>query len=273
MKILLQVALPAFAVLSAQAQPAPGADLCAITAGRPAFDVVSIKPAQTAVNGWMRRSPDGLTFTGPLNTVIQYAYNVRKFQLTGGPDWLRTQDWEIRAKSDFPDPDLAELSDAQRQALWDNHMQELQSTLADRFHFKCHMAEKEMSVYDLVVAKGGSKLKDSTAEAGNRGNISVQVRGLSEHASGKGISMARIALLLSAPTGRVVLDKTGLTGSYDLALDWTNDAPAGTETSPEASGGASIYTAVEEQLGLKLEPARSAVPVMVIDSVERPGEN
>jgi uncharacterized protein (TIGR03435 family) len=135
------------------------------------------------------------------------------------------------------------------------------------------MAEKEMSVYDLVVAKGGSKLKDSTAEAGNRGNISVQVRGLSEHASGQGISMARIALLLSAPTGRVVLDKTGLTGSYDLALDWTNDAPAGAEISPEASGAASIYTAVEEQLGLKLEPARSAVPVMVIDSVERPGEN
>lgn len=221
----------------------------------------------------MRRNPDGLTFTGSLDSVVRYAYNLLSFQLSGGPDWLRTQNWEIRAKSDSPDPDRAQLSDSQRQALWDKHMQELQSMLADRFQFKCHMSEKEMPVYNLVIAKGGSKLKETSADPAKRDNISVQGRGLSQHATGTGVSIARIALILSGPTGRMVLDKTGLSGSYDFSLDWENEAPVSGDSSPEATSGASIYTAVEEQLGLKLEPARGPVPVMVVDSVERPTEN
>ena len=274
MKIHLQVALAMLAGLSAQAQVATAADPCTAPAGRPKFDVVSIKPAQTSTNGGMRRSPDGLTVIGSLNSVILYAYNLRRFQLAGGgPDWLGTQNWEIRAKSDSPDPDFAQLSDAQRQALWDKHMQELQSMLADRFQFKCHITEKEMPVYQLVIAKSGSKLKESTADAANRGNITVQGHGLSQHATGTGVSIARILLILSGPTGRMVLDQTGLTGSYDFTLDWANEAPEGAETPTEASSGGSIYSAVEEQLGLKLEPARSPVPVMVVDQVEKPTEN
>ena len=273
MKILFQLGLAVFAVLGVQAQVAPGADPCAAPANRPKFDVVSIKPATTAGEGWIRPSADGLTFTGAPNRVIRFAYNLLSFQLAGGPDWMRTQNWEIRAKSDSPDPDFAQLSDGQRQALWDKRMQQLQSMLADRFQFKCHMTQKEMPVYELVVAKGGSKLKESTAEGANRGYISIEGHGLSQHAGGKAVGLDRIALVLSGPTGRMVLDKTGLTGSYDFSLDWTNQAAAGAETAPEASSGASIFTAVEEQLGLKLQPAKGPVPVMVVDQVEKPTEN
>ena len=273
MKILLYCSFTAFAVLVARAQVVPGADPCTAPANRPKFDVVSIKLATTAAEGWIRPSADGLTFTGAPNRVIQLAYNLLSFQLAGGPDWMRTQNWEIRAKSDSPDPDFAQVNDAQRQALWDKRMQQLQSMLADRFQFKCHMTEKEMPVYELVIARGGSKLKESTAEAANRGNISIQAHGLANHAGGKAVGLDRIALVLSGPTGRMVLDKTGLTGSYDFSLDWTDEAPAGAETAPEASNGASIFTAVEEQLGLKLQPAKGPVPVMVVDQLERPTEN
>ncbi|HKO19646.1 MAG TPA: TIGR03435 family protein [Acidobacteriaceae bacterium] len=252
--------------------PGPTVDPCTATAGRPAFDIVSIKPAPAAVNGGIRTS-DGLAFTGPLNMVIRLAYNVLKFQLTGGPDWLGTQNWEIRAKSDSPDPEFAQVNDAQRQALWDKDMLQLQSLLADCFQFKCHMGHKEMPVYELVPAKGGSKLKESTAEAAKRGNISVDVHGFSEHATGTAVGIDRIALILSGPTGRMVVDKTGLAGIYDFTLDWANDAPPGVEASPETPGSSSIYTAVEEQLGLKLQPAKAPVPVLIIDRVEKPAEN
>jgi uncharacterized protein (TIGR03435 family) len=273
MRILLQVALAALSVLTAQAQVAPAADPCATTANRPAFDVVSIKPAQAAVNGWMRRSPDGLTFTGSLSTVIRYAYNLQKFQMSGGPDWLGTQDWEIRAKSDSPDADVSELSDVQRQALWDKHMQELQSMLAERFQFRCHMVEKEMPVYELVVAKGGSKLKESTAEASKRADVSIRVYGNAESAKGTAVAISRIALVLTGAAGRPVIDKTGLAGSYDFALDWETEPQNGTQAATDALAGASIYTAVEEQLGLKLQPAKSEVSVMIIDRAEKPAEN
>ena len=273
MKILFQLGLAVFAVLGVRAQVAPGADPCAAPADRPKFDVVSIKPATTAGEGWIRPSADGLTFTGAPNRVIRFAYNLLSFQLAGGPDWMRTQNWEIRAKSDSPDTDFAQLSDAQRQALWDKRMQQLQSMLADRFQFKCHMTQKEMPVYELVIAKGGTKLKESTAEGANRGYISIEGHGLSQHADGKAVGLDRIAGVLSGPTGRMVLDKTGLTGSYDFSLDWTNEALAGAETPPEASSGATIFTAVEEQLGLKLQPAKGPVPVMMVDQVEKPTEN
>jgi uncharacterized protein (TIGR03435 family) len=266
------IALTSTTLAPAPAQLAPAPDLCAV-GPRPIFDVTSVKPTERPDDAWMRRTSDGLTITGPLRRLIQYAYNLHDFQLTGGPAWLFSATWEIRAKSDSPDPDFAQLSDAQRQALYDKQMQELQSMLIDRFHFKCHMTTKEMPVYELVIAKSGSKLKESAGDASSRGNISVAVHGPLSHASGTGVGTARLAILLSGPTGRMVLDKTGLSASYDFVLDWVNDSTAAAQPLPDTSSGPSIYTASEEQLGLKLQPAKGMVPVLLIDQVDMPTEN
>jgi len=274
LNLLLRVAaLTAIAFTPALAQQVAAPDLCASTTARPAFDVISIRPAPANSNFNMNRTADGLTATMPLKAILQYAYNLHGFQVTGGPDWLSSVAWKIDAKSDAPDPDPAKLDDAQRQAFWDKHMKELQSMLADRFHFQCHMETKELPVYELVVAKGGSKLKPSTAEAGKRGNTSLNGHAGSMQAHGAGVGADRIALLLGSSLDRLVLDKTGLDGSYDFALDWASDETAGPPTNSETPGEPSLFTAVEEQLGLRLQPTKAPVPVMVIDHVEQATEN
>ncbi len=265
------IALWTAALVPAVAQQTPTPEPCT-NDSRPAFDVVTIKPTERPDNAWMRRTPDGLTITDSLRRIIQYAYNLNGFQIIGGPAWISDANWEIHAKSDSPDPDFSQLNDSQRQALYDKHMQELQSMLIDRFQFHCHMTSKEMPVYELVVAKGGAKLRESAAEASKRGNISVQTRGLLMHASGTGVGVARLAILLRS-TGRMVVDKTGLTGSYDFVLDWVNDSPANAQTAAEAPSGPSVFTAIEEQLGLRLQPAKGPVSVLVVDRVEIPTEN
>ena len=205
----------------------------------------------------MDRKADGLTATVPLRALIQYAYNLRDFQVTGGPDWLSSAEWMIDAKSDLPD-----------QGLWDKRLQQLQSVLVDRFHFACHIETKEMPVYALVLAKSGSKLKASQAE-GKRDSTSLSGHAGIFHATGKGVVAERIATLLASSLERLVLDKTGLTGTYDFTLDWANDTASGAD----AGGGPSIFTAVQEQLGLRLQPAKAPVSVMVIDRLEKPTEN
>jgi bla regulator protein blaR1 len=247
----------------------PGA--CA-AGDRPAFDIVSIKPSDSPVISWMRRTPDGLTMTAPLHIVIQFAFSLHDFQVTGGPGWLKTTNWEIHAKNDDP-TELSQLNDSQRQAIYDKNMQQLQSMLMGRFHLQCHTTSREMPVYELVIAKRGAKLKESQAPAGQRGNILSNDRGVTAHTSGTAVGTGRLATVLAGPTGRVVIDKTGLAGSYDFTLDWVNDPPAGPQAQSDAPSGPTIYTAVEEQLGLKLVPARGQVPVLVVDGVEQPSQN
>ena len=237
------------------AAPAP----CAAAPARPAFDVVSIRPADANGSFGFSHTSDGLSIISPLRQIIQYAYNLRDFQLNGGPDWLANAAWRIDAKSDAPD-----------QGLWDKRMQELQSVLIDRFHFTCHMETKEMPVYDLVLAKGGSKLKASTAEK-KHDSTSLSGHAGTFHAAGTGVGAQRIAELLASSLDRLVVDKTGLTGTYDFTLDWASDI--GGQPTSEASSGPTMFTAVEEQLGLRLQPAKAPVPVMVIDHLEKPTEN
>ena len=257
----------------AGAQVVAAPDLCA-DGPRPAFDVVSVKPSQSPSGRTsMHGTSDGMTYTGTLNRLMLIAYNLHDFQVSGGPGWLSTATWEIHAKSDSPDPDATHLSDAERQALREKYMQEMRSMMADRFHVRCHMSTKEMPVYELTVGKAGSRLAETKAELGKRGNMSSDSHGGVEHASATGVGTDRIAIFLARPTGRLVLDKTGLTGSYDFTLDWVDDAPAGSEQAAHPSSGPTIYTAVEEQLGLHLRPAKGAVPVMVIDQAEMPSEN
>ncbi len=277
MRSVLLAALVLVAVPAATAQQigATGAaqaptDPCA-AGPRASFDVVSVKPIQgDSRSSSMNGTPDGVIIKGSLRRMILNSYDLHDFQLTGGPDWVATATWEVDAKNDSPDPDYSKLSNTERKALGDMRMQQVQSALMNRFQLKCHIAAKEMPIYELVVAKGGAKLKAVTAEESNKNSFSSSGRGLQMHATATGITTERIATLLGGEVDRLVVDKTGLTGSYDLTMDWVHDSPSASADTP---AGPTVFTALEEQLGLKLEPAKGPVPVLVIDSVEKPDAN
>ena len=270
MRKALVAASMLIAALPAMAQESAAPDPCA-AGTRAGFDVVSIKPSQTSSrSSSMNGTPDGIVFTGSLRRMILRGFALHDFQVSGGPDWVSTATWVVSAKDDTPGPEFSKSSRAELQAQFDKRMQQVRSLLMDRFQLKCHVTAKELPVYELVQAKGGAKLKPTTAEPSKQNSDSSDSRGLQMHNAAVGVTSARIASLLTNEVDRMVVDKTGLTGSYDLTLDWVHDAPAG---STDAPTGPTIFTALEEQLGLKLVPAKGPVPVLTIDSVEKPSEN
>lgn len=236
-----------------------------------AFDVASIKPSDKPAGGSsLHRLPDSVTSSGVLRRLILFAYDLRDFQITGGPDWVNTQVWEISARVDPPDPDPATLDEAGRQGLLDAERQRLRSLMADRFQFKCHTITKELPIYELVTAKGGAKLTPTTASEHEQHSMSSNGNNRSVKLVAAGVTLRDITRYLSSEVGRNVVDKTGLTGSYDIIMTFM---PAMASAADSEASGATIFTALEEQLGLKLVPAKGPVPVLVIDSVEKPSDN
>ena len=245
------------------------------------FEVASIKPNHSA-DGLFRaaNTPDGLTVQGmPVKILITFAYNVKDFQISGGPAWIDSERYDIEAK----------LDDATAQALkklpLDQMMEQrrimLRSLLADRFKLKVTESSKELPIYALVVAKNGPKLTQSTAGSVPEGRRLVTF-GLGE-LSGTG-TMKLLAEQISLRVDREVVDKTGLQGTYDFTLHFAPERPMpmpgapgdsgpGGAAPPPDSSAPSFFTALQEQLGLKLEPQKGPVKILVIDSVERPSEN
>ncbi len=142
----------------------------------------------------------------------------------------------------------------------------LQALLAERFKLTLHRETKELPMYVLVVAKNGPKFKTTESETGISSNSSRT----HWHVTAKG-TMRRFAEFLSEEAGRPVVDQTGLSGSYELTLDWTpDDAPAANDS----AAGPSLFTALQEQLGLKLDATKGPVEILVIDRANRtPTEN
>lgn len=254
----------------------------------PAFDVVSVKPNKSD-SGMVRimAKPDGYAASNvSLKMLIQNAYGIREDLISGAPSWADSARFDIDAKVAGSDVDaLKKLSPEQRRLV-------LRPLLADRFKLKIHTETKQLPVYELVVAKGGSKLKEATAgdtyANGIKGLDGVGRGGLMRVGRGQltaqAVPMTSLANMLSQQLQRTVLDKTGLTGKYDLELTWTPDQGAdpmfkGPEGSPQRgdaapdSSGPSIFTALQEQLGLKLQSAKGPVETLVIDHVEMPSEN
>ena len=254
----------------------------------PVFDVVSVKPNKSD-NGRMRImfNPDGYSATNvSLKQLIQMAYGIRQDLISGGPGWVESAGYDFDAKVAGPDVDaLKKLSPEQRRSM-------LQPALADRFKLKVHTETKQLPVYELVVAKGGSKLKEAspgdTYANGIKGPDGTSRAGMMRFGPGQltaqAVPMTSLANMLSQQLQRTVLDKTGLTGKYDLELSWTPDQGSdpmfkGPEGSPQRGDGApdssgpSIFTALQEQLGLKLQSAKGPVETLVIDHVEMPSEN
>ncbi|HEY5055309.1 MAG TPA: TIGR03435 family protein [Acidobacteriaceae bacterium] len=261
----------------------------AVPSQNPKFDVATIKPAgDRPSHGWvgMQAHPDAVEVafqTLPEILCVAYGYNIRfDGQISGVPAWATTQKYDITAKMSAEDAaDLQKLSkgeqEKRRQAM-------MQSLLADRFHLALHKGSKDIPVYELVVAKGGIKIKDAATDPdpslkrGDDGKPVTSLRWQPKTTILQAYSMKSLADILSIPAasvGRPVIDKTGLTGSYDFTFDWSiysAAAAAAPADSPDAGSVPSVFTAVGE-LGLKLQSATVGAETIVIDHAERPVEN
>ncbi len=223
------------------------------------FDVVSIKPSDPKdTTLTVRPDPNNFTMTGvSFKFLIQYAYDLHGFQIEGGPSWMTSTRFDIHGKVVTPSaPAESQDWEASQKLL----QARLQSLLADRFKLSVHKGTMEMPVYDLVVAKGGPKLEAST---NNTGLMSGRGQFVCSDSS-----MDDLASMLSGAMDRMVLDQTKLTGGYKFTLKWTPDESA--NPNPDLPG---IFTAIQEQLGLKLVPAKGPVEMLIIDHVEKPSEN
>jgi uncharacterized protein (TIGR03435 family) len=184
--------------------------------------------------------------------------------ITGGPPWIDRDKFDLEAKFDTANiPDARNLTYRQRADM-------LQPLLADRFHLKVHLETKDFPVYNLVLSKDGPKFKQTKQETIDGNGVGITCTYL-RGGGVKGCSMANLAQTLRYSAGRTVIDKTGLKGLYDYSeLTYsTEDTPA---NSP-AAAYPSIFTALQEQLGLKLEPSTAPLSILVIDSAEKPTPN
>jgi len=268
-KVVAGMAVVAGVSAMARSQQAPQS----ASAQLPAFAVSTVKPAKSDGMSWgWRYTPDGVSLNGmPMISILCAAFDVEDERIEDLPNWIKDQRFDIEAKVDPADaPKLKDLNYHQRYAM-------LLPVLVDRFGLKFHHETRVMPVFDLVVAKGGEKLTES--KPGPDGK--AKDGGWSE---GNGLMTATsttIESLTACLTNEVrhpVLDKTGLTGHYDFKLHWTpEDAPAapgadGTSANGDTSAP-DLFTALQEQLGLKLESRKEPMDVIVIDHIEKPSAN
>jgi uncharacterized protein (TIGR03435 family) len=235
----------------------------------PAFEVATIKPSNPDApgKGFTVRGRQFATFNTTLNDLITFAYGLHAKQIEGGPDWLAKDKYDITAKPDGE----GQPNDKQWRIM-------LQKLLADRFQLKFNRQKKDLPVYAIVIAKSGSKLTRS--EGDPNGLPGLFFRGLGDLPA-RNANMADFAgLLQGAVLDRPVVDQTGLSGRFDFTLKWTPDesqfggmgvhVPAATDN-PDAPPD--LFTAIQEQLGLKLDSTKAPVDVLVIDSVQKPSSN
>jgi uncharacterized protein (TIGR03435 family) len=284
--IVVSALLLVFAAIAVLGQPAAGSK----------FQVASVKPSTQPGFQVVRPLPGRLTANATVQLLIQNAYSVQSFQVVGAPEWAASERWQIEAKAD---------GSASRAQVF----QMLQTLLEDRCQLKIHRETKELPVYALEPAKGGIKAPppaegscvepsvDAPSEwAGGRvappgngqssptpcGSLRVALQSSFGDARVQGgkVRMPELVRVLSMMLDRPVTDRTGFTGLFDVRLDFQVDEttaalpppPPGAGPAPDSSSP-SILTALPEQLGLRLTPAKGPVEVIVIDHIERPSAN
>ena len=234
----------------------------------PLYDVVTIRPNNQGT-GNVDIDRDINTYAGTnvsLLNLIHDAYDIQPDLVSGGPKWVEASRFDVRAKA--VDTDAKELENLSRE----DKRRMLQVLLAERFHLRVHTEVKTLPVYELVVAKGGTRLaevapehKDDPFQGASSGSTNIHNGNLTAAYR----SMANFADTLSGQVHRTVLDKTGLPGHYNFQLSWTrDDVPA-----PESATAPPLFTALEEQLGLRLVPAKGPVTTLLIDHADLPAED
>ena len=219
------------------------------------FGVVSIKPNKSGAPASETNTTPGrlqLINVTPLSLLLR-AFGVMSVQIVGAPGWLSTERYDVVASV----ADGVQLTEQSRQPL-------LQQMLAERWRLRYHQETRKISVYSLVASNEGSKL--TTHSGAGEYAMKVEFAGPRRVLRSTRGNMSRLVEILSGSTGRVVSNDTGLGGEYDFTLEWVQDASAD-------DPGPSLFTALREQLGLRLVPAEMQAPVIVIDSMERPSDN
>jgi uncharacterized protein (TIGR03435 family) len=235
----------------------------------PVFEVASVKPSQSMREGSSIRNQPGRfeTENATLFKLIQYALPAQDFQVVGGPAWIRDARFDILASTGQSDSDVK--NQAERFARIRARLRHL---LEDRFQLQLREEQREMPVYSLEVDKGGVRMQT----AAPLGNVSLGGVPAGSTMSGKGMTMPRLAEILSGIAGRPVHDETRLDGAYDVELKYSMEmaAPdAGLATKDSLAAFPSLFTALKEQLGLRLTGRKGTAPVWVVVRAEKPGDN
>ncbi len=240
---------------------------------KPIFAAASIKLDPKADGEDSEPGPGLLRAQMTLARFVAMAYEVKPFQVTGGPNWIDSEHYDILAKLEHAGEEALPSDSTPRQRSAANSARlrlALQGLLDDRFQLKCHRETKEMPAYVLTVAKGGFKLKESP-NPGDHGTSS-KGKGGERTLVATGTDMGRLVAFLARQVDRPVVDMTHVQGFYDFTLTWTRD-DLKTGSTPDQPALPSLFTALQEKLGLKLEPQKAPIDLIVIDSAARPSEN
>jgi uncharacterized protein (TIGR03435 family) len=234
------------------------------------FAVATVKPTRHG-NGMslLQFTPDGIRIENlPVQDTLRIAFGMQDDRIFGSPDWANVERFDVEAKVD--DSDVAKLGTLtmdQRRAM-------LVPLLVDRFGLKFHYEQRDLPTYSLVIAKGGSKIRQSNADPAQR-NFQPRGRGQLESI---GTPLKNLIPILSRQVGRTVFDNTGLTGLYDYTLQWTPDDsfapfPNGSGADAGSASKPDLFTALREQLGLELKSQKGPVDVVVVDQISKPNAN
>jgi uncharacterized protein (TIGR03435 family) len=221
------------------------------------FEVVSVKPNKSTYDGMRIDGDNGMwraTNITPKSLIIN-AYEILPDQIVGAPAWIDSEHFDIEGKYQ-EDPAISRAESSRR------HRLRLQALLADRFQIQIHRETKESQAYILVVGKKGHKLTPSAPKG--------SMTGRPGHIECKGMTTDSLARNFASRLRRPVANQTGLEGTFDFTLDYDADQAGSGATDPPKP---SIFTAVQEQLGLKLESTKAPVEMLIIDRIERPVAN
>jgi uncharacterized protein (TIGR03435 family) len=226
----------------------------------PGFEVATIKPSdpEDRSSGFHLSGRRLFIENETMENLIAVAYAIHPKQIVDGPDWFRKDRWDIKGVPDVPgDPSWAQCREM------------LQKLLVERFGLKFHRAQRELSIYAVTVAKGGPKMAATKSDPDALRDQSGNNNGVEQTWRFTNNSMADFADGLQEFLDRPVVDETGLKGKFDFPLEWTVDGAVNPD--PKAPPG--LFTAVQEQLGLKIDATKGPAEVQVIEHVERPSAN
>jgi uncharacterized protein (TIGR03435 family) len=229
----------------------------------PEYDVASIKVNKSDVGWRIEYGNDRFTAINvSLKQLLQTTYQIKEDLISGISGPIESGHFDIETKSLGSDPNVhVKLSDEQLRAM-------LIPVLAERFQLKVHTEVKELPIYELIAMKDGPKLKSSARDIKD-GNMNIGWSDTTRSITAKSSTIENLASALATQIHRTVIDKTGLTEHYDFELKWTPDDGSATQ----ANYGPGIFTAIQEQLGLKLQPAKGPVKTLIVDHAEMPSAN
>jgi uncharacterized protein (TIGR03435 family) len=229
----------------------------------PDWDVVSVHPADQNIphpnSGMNMKGSQFLIENKSVEIMLKFAYGVQRVQVINAPGWMETELWTVRGVPNVPgQPNLKQMQILTRKAL------------EERFGLKLHRSSKELSVYAIREAKGGNKMAKSTGDPNEVPQEKDNTNGGVTTLKMTNAAVGDFALLLKFYLDRPIVDQTGLSGHYDFELKWTSDD---SRAPTDGSAPPGLFTAIQEQIGLKLEAVKAQTEVLIVDAMERPAAN